>query len=120
MWCTAIGELIDLRSDSYASSHVPMRQCWFQIGNMPPTGILSTGEWVSPVELAVTFGDGVNYCLYARLHLRHSGGEMGSDEEDEYSIDEWVLRDQTPFQEIISGWMGSRERPRIMAAAGAC
>lgn len=124
-----IGELIDIRSDSYAAAHVPLRQYWFQISNMPPEGILSSAQWISgsPFELAITFGEGVKYCLYARINLWNAGGvdkiwsghdASVDDEGDSYSMDEWVLRDQSPFQEIISGWIGAKEHPQVLAAGG--
>lgn len=114
--------MINLRGDNYSATHAPLKQYWFQLDNMPPSGTLSTGQWVSGSshDVAVTFGDGVNYCLYARVSLKITDLEDGilHRESRESSLQEWVLRDQTPLQEMISGWIGGKERPKTIAVGG--
>lgn len=107
-----LGEMIHLRSDKYNHAPLPLKQHWFQISSMPPSGRLETGSWLrgSSTELVATFGENTSHAVYVRIDTVSGGSD--------FVLNEWLLRDQTPFQVIISGLIGRRERPQIVTASG--
>jgi hypothetical protein len=86
---------------------------WFQIDNLPPSGLVSNASFIrnSSLDMIVSFDQNTHYSVYARISDNASYNSS-------LSLEEFILRDQSPFQEIISGLIGSKEKPAIMGVSG--
>ena len=100
------GEVVDVSPDSTDAQSAPCGVKYFYLSNSPREHSITFASWMSASDLVASSSQWATIAVYARITPTRD------------SIEETFLRDQTPLQEILSGIMGSKERPNVVGVGG--
>lgn len=109
--CKILGEVIDLSIDKKHAGKIPISLYRLKLSNLPDSHCVTFAHWLSSNQLVASSSQWATVAVFAEIIPKSDGS-------GDYSVEENFLRDLSPIQEIISGLIGSKEKPNIVSVSG--